>query len=226
MTRAVLFDLDDTLYPYARYRRSGFAAVAHDLEARTGRPADVLFGMLCRASASGPRGMEFQTLCRVCDIPCDEVPLMLEAYRRHAPVVWPSWDVVPTLRRLRTAGWKLAIVTNGTPSVQRMKVDALGLGALVDAVVCAHEHAPDGKPARACFDEALHRLGADAEASVHVGDDPVCDIAGARGAGLRAIQIVRPGSPGRTDADAVVSRIGEVVDVVLSMAAEGHAHAV
>ena len=48
---------------------------------------------------------------------------------------------------------------------------------------------PDPRP----FQVALERLGIDAAACLHVGDDPVTDIAGARAAGLSAVLLDRSG---------------------------------
>jgi putative hydrolase of the HAD superfamily len=49
------------------------------------------------------------------------------------------------------------------------------------------------KPDPAPFRVALEQLGVDAGRCVHVGDDPVTDVAGARGAGLTAVLIDRTG---------------------------------
>jgi putative hydrolase of the HAD superfamily len=59
----------------------------------------------------------------------------------------------------------------------------------VDDILYAEEHAPGGKPAPAAFAEALKRLRTRPERTVALGDDPHCDIAGARGAGLRTIRL-------------------------------------
>jgi FMN phosphatase YigB (HAD superfamily) len=74
----------------------------------------------------------------------------------------------------------------------------------VDAVFCAEEHAPGGKPSRAAFDAALATLGVQAAQTVFIGDDLIRDIAGARHAGMRTIRVANGRAPVRTDdADAV-----------------------
>jgi len=45
------------------------------------------------------------------------------------------------------------------------------------------------KPAPEIFLHALRTLGVEPAAAVHVGDDPILDVQGARGAGMRAIQV-------------------------------------
>jgi len=51
------------------------------------------------------------------------------------------------------------------------------------------------KPDPAIFRIALRALGASANAVVHVGDDPIADVQGARATGLRAVLVRRTGTP-------------------------------
>jgi putative hydrolase of the HAD superfamily len=93
-----------------------------------------------------------------------------------------------TLDTLHRDGWRLGILTNGRPFVQARKIAALGVGGLVDAVVFASEHGSGvGKPEREPFLEIAQRLHVPPSRAVMVGNDERCDIAGAIGAGLRAI---------------------------------------
>ena len=58
--RAILFDLDDTLYSYRAFVRSGFRAVACQLAVERGLPAGRVLRVLRRAligGARGPRGL-------------------------------------------------------------------------------------------------------------------------------------------------------------------------
>jgi len=99
----------------------------------------------------------------------------------------PAPDAVEVVERLRKEGWATAIISNTVgepgqafwPILQRM-----GLVPAVDAFVFSDEE-PWTKPAPEIFREALRRVGASPERSVHVGDGWV-DIEGARRAGLRA----------------------------------------
>jgi putative hydrolase of the HAD superfamily len=211
MRRAIIFDLDDTLYPHERFVLSGFATVARYVATVWGTPVDAALATLHRARQSAARGTELQALCREQDLPDRIVPELISVHRHHAPSLWLDDTVRAALVCLRQEGWRLGILTNGLPSVQAAKVAALGLGGLVDHVVYAHEHAPDGKPALACFAEAVRVLTVAAGDAVFVGDDPVRDIGGARRAGLRAIRTVEHRARAvRSDADAVVTRLADV----------------
>lgn len=211
MTRAVIFDLDDTLYPRRRFLQSGFAAVARYLAQDRGLPVDRVYASLWRAHQQTP-GLEFQALGLEFGLPDDIVPSLVQIVRGHTPVLWLGYGAVDTLTRLRAHGWRLAIVTNGAPRVQARKVRALGVAPLVDHIVYAETVAPGGKPGSATFAEALWCLEVDASRAVCVGDDLTCDIHGARRAGLHTIRLARPGQSDVLDEDAdfVVDALAEV----------------
>lgn len=212
---AVIFDLDDTLYPERRFALSGYAAVAVAVSSETGIPARVVYRFLTRRFRTHGREGLFQALCAAFALPPADVPRLVDIIRTHPPrlrLPQLSRDVLVTLR---ARGHRLAVLTNGLPSIQRAKIAVLGLAPLVDAVIYAQEHAPDGKPARVCFAVTLRRLGVDAGRSVFVGDHPEKDIAGAAAAGICAIWLPgrRTGPPPRL-ADAVASSLADVPAMV------------
>jgi putative hydrolase of the HAD superfamily len=210
--RGLIFDLDDTLYPRERFIRSGFAAVANDLQRRHGVPAGLVFRILSRSFTQGATGREFQVVCAELNLSPKEVPYMVRVFRAHKPNLWLPYESSDTLRKLRADGWRLAILTNGLPSVQAAKVAALALAPMVDTVVYAEAITRGGKPDAAAFEAVLERLDLPADRCVMVGDDPACDITGARNAQLRTMRLARPDvrvEPG-TDADLVISSIADV----------------
>ncbi len=105
-------------------------------------------------------------------------------------------DTLPVLRELRLRGIKTAIVSNtpwGSPAAPwREELARLGLSGLVDTAVFCTD-VGWRKPARQIFDFALERLHAAPQESLFVGDHPVWDVAGARGAGMDAVLIDRYG---------------------------------
>lgn len=217
---AVLFDLDDTLYPRRRFVLSGFAAVAAHVERSWGIPAPESFTVLARA-ISGTPGRELQALVARFELPAWLVPQLVEVIRAHTPrlrLPVASARVLETLR----AGWRVGIVTNGPPDIQARKVQALGLPALVDTVVYAQGVGRGvGKPDRAVFVEAARRVGVRPALAVFVGDDPVADIAGARQAGMAAVHLQRGREtrpvPLGVAADAVIQTLDEVPSVAMAL---------
>jgi putative hydrolase of the HAD superfamily len=102
-----------------------------------------------------------------------------------------AWRVVPhapeVLAALRAAGLRTGIVSNFDHRLPAL-LDALHLAPWFDTVVLPGDAAA-AKPDARIFAVALRRLGVSAEAAVYVGDDAEDDIAGARGAGLQAIDV-------------------------------------
>ena len=188
-TRALLFDLDDTLYPQCRFIFSGFAAVARYLEDRSGVDRGRAFRLLMTAF-NNDRGHELDRLVEQLEL-TESVASLVAVIRDHTPLLTLEPAAVRTLRELRRS-WQLAIVTNGVPAIQTAKVAALGLDDLVDTVVYATEHGSGaGKPEPAPFLEALRRLDVPAAQAIFVGDDEVADICGATECGMRAIQTLQ-----------------------------------
>ena len=222
---AVIFDLDDTLYPHVQFVHSGFGAVARYVHERFGLPADQVYASLRIARDGGARGQEFQRLCEAYRLDAGIVPKLVRVYQTHAPQVWFAHGAASVLESLRADGWRLAVLTNGVPAVQARKVKALGLDALVDHVVYASEHADGGKPAREPFVEALCRLQVAPHDAVMVGDDAVNDVGGARAVGIRTIFMARADGPHHADADAVLRLLTDVPRVAGELVNRGIANA-
>jgi putative hydrolase of the HAD superfamily len=217
--RGVILDLDDTLYPRERFVMSGFAAVAHYMSAVHGVSAEAAYSILNRAHRSGLVGHEFQALCDRLHLSRDLVPALVDVFRRHMPSLWLNHDVSAALHALRKAGWRVAILTNGLPSVQFRKIAALGLASLVDDIVYAEEHVAGGKPAAAAFTAALRSLELEAGQCICVGDDVLRDVHGARALGIRTIRVARPGvTPAAVEeADMVIDSLRQLPDAARLM---------
>ena len=109
-------------------------------------------------------------------------------------------DVVPTLQRLRGAGFKLAIVSNWDTPLDPL-IERLGIAEYFDAIVASHDgRVRSEKPDSHIFNYALAAVGVSAEEAVHVGDTYGADIVGAEDVGIRPILLDRDGTQtGRWD---------------------------
>ncbi len=210
--RAILFDLDDTLYPLERFVMSGFRAVAAAVDARWRVPRAAALETLVSAVAAS-RGRELQVLAERHGLAADVVPELVDVIRRHVPELrLPelSLSVLGALRR----DWRLGIVTNGRPDIQARKVRALGVHRLVDVIVYAHGVGTGaGKPDAAPFLDACRQLGVAPAATVFVGDDPDCDIAGAHAVGMKTIWLPARVAP-------QTARPAELADVIVASLAD------
>jgi putative hydrolase of the HAD superfamily len=189
--------------------------VATVVGGETGMPAGVLYRFLVRRFRKHGREGLLQALCAAFALSPQEIPRLVEIIRTHGPRLRLPHDSRDVLGVLRARGHRLGVLTNGLPSTQRAKVRALGIDGLVDVVVYAQEHAPEGKPAPVCFATVLARLDVHAARAVFIGDHPEKDIAGAAAAGLRPIWL--PGrrlDPAPPAAEAVARSLADVPGLV------------
>lgn len=102
-------------------------------------------------------------------------------------------DAKETLARLKPA-YKIGLLTNGAPDLQREKIAASGLAGFFDAVAVSGEHLI-GKPKPGIFHILLRELGVPPEAAIMVGNSLARDIVGARAAGIAStVWLKVPGS--------------------------------
>lgn len=123
---------------------------------------------------------------------------------------WVHADAEPVLAELARL-YRLALLTNGAPDLQREKIAASGLESYFDVTIVSGELGV-GKPDPRIFALTLERLGVGAEAAVMVGNSLKSDIAGAKQAGLKTIWLNRTGAPREDDIepDAQISQLGEL----------------
>jgi HAD superfamily hydrolase (TIGR01509 family) len=110
-------------------------------------------------------------------VPWDAVPL----------VAYP--DVVPALRDLRRAGFRLGILAN-QPRSTRVDLDRAGITALCDGIWLS-EAVGFAKPNPAFFRLALEAWGLAPSRIAYVGDRPDNDVAPARALGVTAVRLCR-----------------------------------
>lgn len=222
--KAVIFDLDDTLYQELDYVRSGFEVVAGFLERRYGTDPARTAGRMIELLRDEGRGRVFDRIIEELgiDAGAEVVPTMLYLYRSHRPRLTPFADVPGTLRSLAEAGLRLGVLTDGLASVQRRKLEALDLGVNLDLVVVVGElplHM--AKPAAGAYRVAADLLELPPSEITYVGNDPYKDFAGARATGMGTLRVRAPSDTfpraadaWRDDADQYVDPFEAIVDVV------------
>ncbi len=208
MIRAVFFDAGNTLLHavpsvmdvYARETERFGAAVSVEEFANVFRP---VFREFVREYARREhtsdeldRGMWREILTRIRgSIPAlsvvDFEPWFEHLYAHFGkPESWRLYDdVAPTLRELRSRGYRLGIISNWDRRLRRIAED-LGLTAMIDALIVSSE-AGVRKPHPRIFEAALAALEVRPEEAVHVGDVPEEDIDGAVRAGIRPVLMRR-----------------------------------
>lgn len=99
-------------------------------------------------------------------------------------------DVLPCLEWLRTAGLRLAVITNAPGAYQRKKIASVGLAGFFDALLISGEVGV-AKPNHGIFDSACSALELHPDEVAHVGDRLDIDAIGAVDAGMHGIWLNR-----------------------------------
>jgi len=111
--------------------------------------------------------------------------------------------------------YRIALLTNGAPDLQREKIEASGLGDQFHAIAISGEYGI-GKPNPEIFHRLLAELHISPEEALMVGNSLERDISGARNAGIRSIWIKVPGSEEHANvtADHTITSLSEISGIL------------
>ncbi|HVU14888.1 MAG TPA: HAD-IA family hydrolase, partial [Phototrophicaceae bacterium] len=196
--KAVLFDLDDTLYDHRYGSRAALNAVYQRFDCFQRISLDqlerehtdllehyhnrLLKGELTLDQARRARFGDL--LRRYGDSDPAQVETVMTLYRNtYYGSERLVAGAVELLERLRASGLKIALVTNNAVSEQMGKLERAGITPLID-VLAISEGVGAAKPDPLIFHSALERLGCAANEVVMVGDSWSADIVGAHGVGM------------------------------------------
>ncbi|GAB3405889.1 HAD family hydrolase [Massilia agilis] len=221
--KAILFDLDDTLWPIApvivQAEQTLHAWLADNAPGVARRfSIDELRQARMALLAQNPAfALDLGALRRAGLVaafeqagedPAKVEHAMVEFFAARNAVV-PYDDVLPGLLRLKDR------VLVGSISNGNADLKAIGLSHHFKVSVAAHQLGC-AKPDAAIFHAACKELGVAPEDAVYVGDDVLLDVQGAQRAGLRAVWMNRTGSTRHLEhevvPDAIVSNFHELVD--------------
>jgi putative hydrolase of the HAD superfamily len=114
-------------------------------------------------------------------------------------------DVLPALESLRSRGLKLGIISNWDERLRPL-LHELKLDRFFQTIVISCE-AGACKPSATIFNRAAEFLGFPPASILHIGDDPVLDVAGAKSAGFQGLLARDPGKPPQTNSLALLDSV-------------------
>ena len=190
MIRGIVFDLDNTLTDFMKMKEAAIqAAIDGMIDAGFRLPREQLRERV--DAIYREQGLEFQRVFdELLQREFGEVdPKILAsgivAYRRAREstlVLYPHAQM--TLFELTKRGIKLGVVSDAPRLQVWMRLCALGLQHVFDAVV-TFDDTGERKPAPAPFREVLRRLGIDPADALMIGDWAERDVVGAKSLGMR-----------------------------------------
>lgn len=193
MTKAVLFDFDETLQDrtlaFENYMNAFFADYLPNLteEEKEKRREDM------RVTGKGGYVNRIEWCTELCNMwgwndapPAEELAWHYDEKFGDYNVIFDNSE--PLLKELKARGYIVGVITNGPSYLQNHKMDTSGLRQYCDIVVVSGDvgvHKPDP----ALFVYTAEKLGLKPEECTYVGDHPINDIQGALSAGMKAIRM-------------------------------------
>lgn len=199
MVRAVIFDLDNTLYDYDALNDMAVRNAGMWLCGQTG----ISYEAFGRAFEEGRRRTKasmrdcasqhnrmiyFQKTTELLKL--NPIRYSLELYETYWGYMLAHMTPVPyveeLIRRLRAEKIKIAICTDLTAHIQHRKLRKLMIADYVDVFVSSEEAGVE-KPDAAIFEMVIRKLGIAPDEALYVGDSYEKDVIGAGNAGMRPV---------------------------------------
>jgi len=190
--KAIVFDLDDTLYPEKEFVLSGFHAVSLWVEKEFKMKRNIVKEEFIKYFNEGRRSNIFNLWLESKYLFSEErLQKMIYVYRHHNPSISPFPEVKNVLSSLKKR-FLLGIVSDGYFEVQRKKLNSLGIRDYFDAVVFSDQLGRDAwKPSTKPFREIIKRLRLFPKECIYVADNPLKDFIGAKKIGMLTVRIIR-----------------------------------
>lgn len=181
--KAVIFDMDDTLYGEKEYVKSGYSKIAEVLPQV--EDADQKLWKLFEEKK--PAIDELLRIEGFDDPAVKEA--CLNAYRFQMPKIHLYPGVEEMLKSLRKKGMLLGLITDGRPEGQRAKIKVLGLEAFFDQIIVTDEFGGSEfrKPNPLAFQTMKERMNVEYAQMCYVGDNIKKDFIAPQQLGMRCI---------------------------------------
>lgn len=202
MKKAVLFDLDNTLYDFDTPHKKALREVHKILKKHINISFDKFLKLyniskteikreLSGIASSHNRVLYFQRLIEKTHNTI-EAGLVLKLYKTYWDTLLKKMKlnkgVLNTLKELKRKRIKTAIVSDLTTHIQLRKLEKLGINKYIDILVTSEE-AGSEKPHSIMFLLTLNKLNLKPDEAIMVGDNTIADIEGANSVGLDTVLI-------------------------------------
>ncbi len=192
MTKAIIFDLDNTLIDFMKIKKASIdAAVAGMISAGLKMSRDEATRTLFELYDE--YGIEYQQIFQKFlekvhkKVDFRILAAGIVAYRKlQLGLLEPYPNVVPTLIKLKERGLKLAILSDAPRLKAWIRLTEMGLADFFDVVI-TFDDTGELKPSKVGFMMVLNELKVKPEEAVMVGDNQDRDIKGAKNIGMKTV---------------------------------------
>jgi putative hydrolase of the HAD superfamily len=186
MIKAVLFDLDGTLYDEKQFVLSGFREVSKHICSKYNLNYDEVYKILVSDFEHGLRRKNFDFLLEKIKLN-ENVKKLVKIYRTHTPNISLYEDAKEILPKLKKK-YKLGIITEGYKKIQENKISILGIKEYFDliTITCAH-----GKLNTKLFKKTLDHITVKPKECLYVGDNPARDFLAPKKLGIHTVRVKR-----------------------------------
>ena len=181
--KAVIFDLDDTLYSEKDYVKSGFKSIANEYQQITDMESK-----LWACFENGGKAID-EVLATEGMLTDENKKKCLKIYHFHKPTISLYPGVRDMLVSIKKRGIKLGLITDGRPEGQHAKITALQLDNLFDYIIITDELGgiEYRKPNIKAFVEMRNKMNCSYEEMVYIGDNIKKDFQGPNTLGIKSI---------------------------------------
>ncbi|XZF76224.1 HAD family hydrolase [Bacillus sp. AL-1R] len=191
MIRAVVFDMDDTLYEEKEYVISGFRAV--DKWVRENYGIFVFFDVAKQLFESGETKKIFNKALELLNLEYDEkiISKMLYIYRTHEPEIQLLKEAEWVFSNLKDSV-RIGLISDGFIYSQKKKVTALKLDSLFHSIILSDHYGRENwKPSSIPYEKAIQELNCNHFECVYIGDNLQKDFITAKKLGWLTVHINR-----------------------------------
>lgn len=187
--KAIIFDLDDTLYLERDFVRSGFISVASHCHQENGSDEHSIFNSLWNKFLNGGRGNLFDLLLE--ENPSINIPIvdLINVYRSHKPDISLVKGVKNLLVELKKDR-SIALISDGYLNTQKNKLFSLDISDLFDFIMFTDSLGKSyWKPSPVPYITVLNELNVKHEDSVYIADNVKKDFLYPNQSGMKTIRV-------------------------------------
>jgi putative hydrolase of the HAD superfamily len=221
--KAILFDIDDTLYDRNKSQPLVLETITQSLPLVFGaldkeRVLEAFLESDRTSTKDWEAGLHHNDIrdyrsklfLKALNIPLEHAEAITEVYLQEYPFINAPVDGAAELVQKASSRFKTGVISNSMPDVQYQKIATLGFDAYFSCVVIATEIGIK-KPDPRIFHHAAKKLKVLPSECLYIGDNYENDIAGAKGAGMATCWFHRNNTDieNSADADYIVESLEE-----------------